>query len=422
MTRLAKPKECAECPLYGDGLGFSNSEGHGTTNVTIVGEALGQNEEQDALPFRPQAQAGSLLERAFKRCGYSRDQFRITNVVRCRPPRDYLAGAPYEFEAIRHCRPYLDHEIATGHPKVILAAGGTAARELTGMSGEKQGVSHIRGYVIPARDTAIPVIPTFHPSFIRQGKAQFFGVLCHDLMRAVQYAKQGIPTPMPTRYQLTPSLDDALSFLGEVEGNPALHLTYDIETPTSAAADEDERDEDKDPTIVQIQFSLHPGEGIVFPWRDPYIDVAKRILACGNRKFGFYSHLFDDPRLRAVGCVFGGPYPEDPTRCGMRCSPTSLRTYNSLRRSTAWMSPALGSTSPPPTLPTTERATSTPRSASSLPYLTSCGSAASTTATSAWYTKCGPSWRRWRSAGCRSTTADGVRSAWNSTKQPTKWM
>ncbi len=312
MTRLLKPDSCCDCIGYDwtpHHDGFSASEGHGTLGVLIVGEALGANEESDGLPFRPYAQAGSLLERAFKRLGYSRDQFRITNVVRCRPPRDFLANAPYEFSAIRSCRPYLDQEIATMRPKVILAMGGTAARELTGMSGEKQGVSHIRGYVISG-PSGIPVIPTFHPSFLRQGKPQFFGVMAHDLARAISYAR-AVPESMETRYQMHPSIDDALSFFREVYANPNLPLTYDIETPQSALEDEDERDEDKDPTIVQIQFSLRSGEGIVFPWRDSYVGVAQRILSLPNRKFGFYNHLFDDGRLRAAGCRFGGPYPED---------------------------------------------------------------------------------------------------------------
>src|SRR5262249_52438872 len=113
MPRLVKPETCDRCLGREWSPWFSASEGHGTLGVLLVGEALGQHEEQDGLPFRPQAQAGSLLERAFKRLGYDRSQFRITNIVRCRPPNDYLSGAPYEFQVIQHCRQYLDDELRT---------------------------------------------------------------------------------------------------------------------------------------------------------------------------------------------------------------------------------------------------------------------------------------------------------------------
>ena len=40
--------------------GFSHDEGACTSGVLIVGEALGHNERQDGLPFRPMAQGGSV--------------------------------------------------------------------------------------------------------------------------------------------------------------------------------------------------------------------------------------------------------------------------------------------------------------------------------------------------------------------------
>lgn len=205
MARLPKPDGCRGCrgddwvhPIVGTRqftqphTGFSNSEGHGTNGVLIVGEALGGNEDADGLPFRPHAQAGSLLERAFKRCGYSRDQFRITNIVRCRPPNDHLVDSSYEFDVIQHCRPYLLQELTSMKPRAILALGGTAARELTGLSGKAAGVSYTRGYVLPCclpGWESVPVVPTYHPSFLRQGKPEYFGTVCADLKKAVEVAR-----------------------------------------------------------------------------------------------------------------------------------------------------------------------------------------------------------------------------------------
>lgn len=317
MPILAKPDQCVGCPLYGDGRGFSHNEGHGTNKILVVGEALGETERADGLPFRPMAAAGSLLERAFKRLGMSRANFRITNICRCQPPNNFLVNAPYEFDAIQHCRPYLTDELTKFQPRCILALGGTAARELTGLTGAKQGVSFIRGYAVPSilsSAMGVPVVSTFHPSFIRQGHAEMFGVLCHDIQQAVAIARDGVPAPLPTHYQLHPSLDEALAFRNRCEQSLDRWLTYDIETPTSPDMSEDERDDDHSIDITQIQFSLAPGEGIVFPIAGApteYMELAKQVMAMGHRKAGFYNHLFDDKRLGTRGFTFGGPAPHD---------------------------------------------------------------------------------------------------------------
>jgi len=175
----------------------------------------GQNEDADGLPLRPQAQAGSLFERALKRCGYDRSMFRLTNIVRCRPPHDILTGASYEFEVIQHCRSYLLDTLREMSPRCILALGGTAFRELTGYEGTKQGISYTRGYVVPCILQGwehVPVIGTFHPSFLRQGQMRMFGVLCYDIKLAVEVARTGVPQYAKRNYLPHPSLDQANSY------------------------------------------------------------------------------------------------------------------------------------------------------------------------------------------------------------------
>jgi uracil-DNA glycosylase len=87
---LQRPESCIGCALNDKATGFSQPEGHGSIGVLMFGEALGESEARDGLPFRPYAQAGSLLERVIKISGFDRQQFRIFNMVNCRPPRDYL--------------------------------------------------------------------------------------------------------------------------------------------------------------------------------------------------------------------------------------------------------------------------------------------------------------------------------------------
>src|ERR1039458_4179266 len=189
----------------------------------IVAEASGEMEARDQLPLRPYAPAGSLLERTFRRMGYNRAQFSLTNCIRCRPRNNWLSGSPWEYSALNACRPNLDAVIAERKPRSLFALGDTALRELTGEAGEARGFTHLAGYVLPGPNN-IPTIGTFHPAFIRRGNARLQGVFARNLQRAVNVAAGkdrewmwGIDaerkeTYGQLRYSLHPSLDEARSF------------------------------------------------------------------------------------------------------------------------------------------------------------------------------------------------------------------
>ena len=262
----SKPSSCDGCQCASHGTDFSAVEGTGSLGVMIVAEASGEMEARDQLPLRPYAPAGSLLERTFRRMGYSRQQFSLTNTLRCRPRNNWLSGAPWEFSALNRCRPNLDAAIRDRRPRAILALGDTALRELTGEAGEARGVSHLGGYVLPlgrfeefkkVTDAApIPVIPTWHPAFIRRGKASLQGVFARNLQRAVSVAAgkdrewewdlEEAQRNGRIRYSLHPSLDEARTFALRVVGNgaqlsamilklssqPALMKTLGMDLPT----------------------------------------------------------------------------------------------------------------------------------------------------------------------------------------------
>lgn len=334
MTR-SKPPACSSCPLCAHGTDFSAIEGTGSSGVLLVGEASGEHEQRDGLPFRPYAPAGSLLERTFRRMGIDRKMFAITNAIRCRPRNNWLEGSPWEYSALAHCRKNLDAAIAGYHPRAIVALGGTALRELTGEAGEARGISHLAGYVLPsahqtrkvqkmvpevpwpvdgvvADADAIPVIGDFHPAFLRRGKASHQGVFARIIQRAVNIAAgkdrdwlwNVVPEDRSThghlRYQVHPSLDEAGAFAARVQSNGDLPLSYDLETFESASLDEDAREGFTDTQIRLIQFSLADGSGIAFPWEGAYREIARRVLHSENVKCGHNIWLFDNKVLRAA--------------------------------------------------------------------------------------------------------------------------
>lgn len=310
MTPRCRPQSCIGCSLYGKGTDFSQPEGTGSLGVAVIAEASGDNEARDQLPLRPYAPSGGVLERTFRRMGLSREQFVLTNIIRCQPPRNFLVNAPWEYSAINHCRPNLDKVLADHKPRAIFALGDTALRELTGEAGEARTVSHLRGFVIRGPN-GVPVVPTYHPAFLRRGKMSYAGLFARDLQRAVNVAagrdKQYIWDLEEARcngtikYQTHPSIDDARAFRNLVLGNRDLVLSYDLETYESASLDEDARDGFQDTRIRLVQFSVAAGSGIAMPWSNGYREIVADILHAPNLKVGHNIWLFDNKVLRAVG-------------------------------------------------------------------------------------------------------------------------
>jgi len=191
---------CYGCPLESAGSDFLSPEGFGTLKVAILGEASGENEARDQLPFRPYAASGSVLERTIRRIGLARDQFAIANTIFCRPFGNALDGASYEYEAIQHCEQNVLDFLRKFKPKVVLTLGNVPTRTMTGLSGEHRGVGHLRGYVLRALEVyeqaagrdheadPLLVVPTYHPAFLRRGAIHLTGVLARDIARAVNVA------------------------------------------------------------------------------------------------------------------------------------------------------------------------------------------------------------------------------------------
>lgn len=314
---LPKPKDCLGCTLHDIGKGFINPEGTGSIPLLMIGESPGWNEIVQGLPFRPDAQAGSILHRVIRdRAKFTRSQFAFSNLIQCRPPADHLTGSSYEYESINHCRAYLDRIIDKYKPKCILALGGLPFKHLVGLEGKNLNISQVRGYVFEgSRYTGIPVVSTYHPSYIRRGNSHLTGTLIVDFLKAVGIA-QGkkinyIMDPIVNAskegftYYTKADVSQALQLLTKVRLDSNLTVSYDIETKESAGKEEDEIEEYGE-EIKQIQFSINKKEGWAFPFEEPFIGIAKSIMKLNNPKLGWNNWDFDDPRLRRAGFVIGG--------------------------------------------------------------------------------------------------------------------
>lgn len=313
---MNKPISCQSCPIGAESSGFSLPHGNSTNGVVIVGDCLSHGDYQEGKVFTPNTGEGGKLAGTIRQAGASPNQFAYTSIISCMPPHGgLLAGMLYEAPAMANCAKHLEmglNRVQTPHRRVLLALGDVAIRGLSGFTGsdkDKQGMKYLRGYIIESQYG--PVIFSYHPRQLLAGNQHLTPCLEADIRKAMAYAgRRWNPSDdlALKDYDTFPSLDQAMSYFHMLRDNRNHCLTYDIETAQASGLEEDERDKGlvSSAEITQIQFSHRKHFGIVFPWKYPYIDVAKRILALDMPKAGSNCWNFDNKVLEANSASIAG--------------------------------------------------------------------------------------------------------------------
>ena len=148
---------CTKCSLNQSRIKFVFGVGNPNTDVMIVGEAPGADEDKQGEPFV--GRAGKLLTDILKAINFTREEVFICNILKCRPPgnRNPLP------EEIQKCEPYLFKQIELIKPKFILATGAFAAQTLLKL---KEPLGKMRGkfWDIEIAGVKIKLLVTFHPA------------------------------------------------------------------------------------------------------------------------------------------------------------------------------------------------------------------------------------------------------------------
>lgn len=144
------------------------SDGNPNAQVMIIGEAPGEQEDIQGIPFC--GPSGKLLDKVLASIGLTRaENLYISNTVFWRPPGN-RQPTPEESAS---CQPFVEKHIALINPKLLLLAGGVATMALLKMD---TAVSKLRGkfyeYNNPYLATPIPVVITYHPSYLLRSPGQ----------------------------------------------------------------------------------------------------------------------------------------------------------------------------------------------------------------------------------------------------------
>jgi probable DNA metabolism protein len=188
----SKLDECRRCDLWQYATQAVGGAGPKKAQIMLVGEQPGDQEDLAGEAFI--GPAGKLLDRVFEAAGLERREIYLTNAVKHFKwePRGkrrlHKTPAQREVEA---CHYWLDKELASVKPKVIVALGATALKSVLGSGSAKLGES--LGKAIRHEDRW--VVTVYHPSYIlrvpdEEAKHQAFQVMVDGLKLAQQLLKR----------------------------------------------------------------------------------------------------------------------------------------------------------------------------------------------------------------------------------------
>lgn len=147
----AEVLSCSKCDLHKSRTQAVFSRGVFNPRILFIGEAPGYEEDLMGKPFV--GRSGKLLDKWIAYLNI--DSYAITNVVKCRPPRN-RAPSKAEVEA---CKPYLLQQLALYKPKLIVLLGKVAIEALLG----KRKLSRVLGKCLETEYGKVTAL--YHPSY-----------------------------------------------------------------------------------------------------------------------------------------------------------------------------------------------------------------------------------------------------------------
>lgn len=185
--------QCRRCELWKSATQAVPGVGPQQAKIMLVGEQPGDQEDLAGLPFV--GPAGAVLERAMLEAGVARDNIYLTNAVKHFKwePRGKrrLHKTPAQRE-IAACHDWLEQELASVKPQVIVALGSTALKSVL-----QDGAATMTPLIgTPVQHDGRWVVTVYHPSYVlrapdEENKRQAYRVIVDGLRQALQLINGG---------------------------------------------------------------------------------------------------------------------------------------------------------------------------------------------------------------------------------------
>lgn len=154
---LAKLVSCQQCDLAKTRIQVVVGSGDEQADVLFLGEAPGRNEDEGGKPFI--GAGGALLDEFLGHAQLKRSEIYITNIVKCRPPKN---RNPLRVEILA-CEHWLEAQLRAVAPRVVVTLGAYATGWMTGSSAPMKELVGVHVRVTKGRQTFV-VIPMYHPA------------------------------------------------------------------------------------------------------------------------------------------------------------------------------------------------------------------------------------------------------------------
>lgn len=239
-------RECTRCPLLVKTRScIVNGSGPLTAKIAFVGEGPGQTEDEKRRPFV--GKAGRVQKGIEWAAGINSMLSFHTNATRCWGKRN---PKPKEVDA---CHDYLIEELRQVNPDVIVALGGPAIRSLyrKGLT-----VGEVMGFTVYNPELpGIPIIPTYHPSYIMRGNWDEVALVLAHFRKAKRIAEHGLDEHLGS-YKGIETLEELRALRNYLLGPDAELIAIDTETTGLSWMDSE---------LLCISFSGEPEVGYSVP-------------------------------------------------------------------------------------------------------------------------------------------------------------
>jgi uracil-DNA glycosylase family 4 len=150
-------RKCERCALHKTRSQTVFGAGNANADLMFVGEAPGQQEDLQGIPFV--GRAGKLLDELLAENGLVRGDVFIANVLKSRPP----GNRDPQPDEIAACEPYLFRQVELIEPTVICTLGNFATKLLTA---SQTGISRVHGVpqVHTLGERTVNIFPIYHPA------------------------------------------------------------------------------------------------------------------------------------------------------------------------------------------------------------------------------------------------------------------
>ena len=168
MSRVSL-EHCTWCKLSKTRTQVVQGAGSLDSKLLFIAESPGRFEDMSGLPFQG-SMTKDIYDAILDALDLDRESVWTTYVCKCRASDETPFGRrknrPPDVEEVEACADWLNLEIETVEPKLIITLGATALHRITGLA----GMNNHRGRYISLPGKPFRIFPIYHPAFIAYHK------------------------------------------------------------------------------------------------------------------------------------------------------------------------------------------------------------------------------------------------------------